>query len=171
MHELDFDKLLKGPEGQYLERKSLFEGPPGAKKARKRREVRDQVADVVAAFANADGGVLVLGVEDDGAVTGHSYPGDTVDDILQVPARRLSPPLLAGVRVPHPRGELLVFDVQIAPEPVMVQGNGYPVRVADTVQRMPADKIAAWKQVGFAGSWEARASELTLERLDQDLLR
>jgi ATP-dependent DNA helicase RecG len=53
----------------------------------------------------------------------------------------------------------------------MVQGNGYPVRVADTVQRMPADKIAAWKQAGFAGSWEARASEVTVDRLDEGLLR
>jgi hypothetical protein len=26
-------KLLAGPEGQYLERKSLFDGPPGKKKA------------------------------------------------------------------------------------------------------------------------------------------
>ncbi len=50
----------------------MFEGPPGAKRPRKRGKVREQVAEYVAAYANADGGVLVLGIEDDGTVTGHS---------------------------------------------------------------------------------------------------
>jgi ATP-dependent DNA helicase RecG len=53
---LDIKKLLAAPEGQYLEKKSLFEGLPGHKKARQRSEVRDDVAEVVASFANADGG-------------------------------------------------------------------------------------------------------------------
>jgi ATP-dependent DNA helicase RecG len=168
---LDINKLLAGPEGQYLERKSLFEGAPGKKKARKRAEVRDDVAEVVASFANADGGVLILGVEDDGTVTGHNYPNDTLHHLLNVPVQRLSPPQLPGFRVDHPHGELLAFDVQMAAEPVMVQGNGYPVRVVDSVQRMPADKIAAWKQAGLAESWEARPSQLSLDDLDVALLQ
>jgi len=36
--------------------------------------VRDQVAEHGAAFANAEGGVLILGLEDDGTVTGHDLP-------------------------------------------------------------------------------------------------
>ena len=43
-------------EGQYFDRKSLWHGRPGQKRPRGRREVRDQIAEYVAAFANADGG-------------------------------------------------------------------------------------------------------------------
>ncbi len=49
-------------EGQHFDRKSLLEGPEGQKRARDRRAVRDQVAEYVAAFANAEGGVLMLGI-------------------------------------------------------------------------------------------------------------
>jgi ATP-dependent DNA helicase RecG len=114
---------------------------------------------------------LILGVEDDGTVTGHKYPSDTLHHLLNVPVQRLSPPQLPGFRVNHLHGELLVFDVQMAAEPVMVQGNGYPVRVVDSVQRMPADKIAAWKQAGLAESWEARPSQLSLDDLNVALLQ
>ena len=67
---LDQDQV----EGQHFDRKSMLEGPPGAKRARDRREMREQAAEYVAAFANADGGVLLLGVEDDGEVTGNGFP-------------------------------------------------------------------------------------------------
>lgn len=60
--------------GLYFERKSLFDGPDGKKGLRDWREVRDDVPAFVAAFANADGGVFVLGVEDNGVPTGHNYP-------------------------------------------------------------------------------------------------
>ena len=86
-------ELLKSEEGQYSDRKSLFHGAPGAKHPRDRREIRDEVAEYVAAFANAEGGVVVFGVENDGTVTGHGYPADAVDEALRVPGQRLRPAL------------------------------------------------------------------------------
>ena len=75
-------RLLSGDEGQYFERKSLLEGPPTRRQPRDRKTVRDEIAQYVAAFANADGGTLVLGAEDDGTVTGHAYPQRAVDEML-----------------------------------------------------------------------------------------
>ena len=84
-------RLVASEEGQYFDRKSLYEGHPGEKKARQKRKVRDQVVEYVAAFANADGGTLVLGVEDDGSITGCPLLGDEIDKILRSPeARSLS---------------------------------------------------------------------------------
>ena len=42
--------------------------------------------------------------------------------------------------------------------------------MADNLQRVHADKIAAWKTAGLGGSWEARASELSVKELDPELL-
>ncbi|MBI1944855.1 MAG: putative DNA binding domain-containing protein [Deltaproteobacteria bacterium] len=167
---LDLARIAKGPEGQYLERKSLLDGEPGAKRPRDRATVRQEIAEVVAAFANTDGGTLLLGIEDDGTVTGHAYPDDAVNDMLLVPERRLQPPGHAG-RVEQLDGKpVLVFDVGIAASAVMVTGNGYPVRQGDACVKMAADRINAWKQAGLVESWEARSSALSLGDLDPKLL-
>lgn len=167
---IDLPRLATGPEGQYLERKSLFDGPPGQKRPRNRATVRDDTAEVVAAFANSEGGVLILGIEDDGTVTGHDYPDAVVADMLLVPERRLQPPGKAGT-VAHLEGKaVLVFDVTVAATAVMVNGNGYPVRVGDTCVKMPAEQINAWKQAGLVESWESRPSRLSLDDLDVALL-
>src|SRR2546426_11778526 len=82
-------ELIATDEGQYHDLKSLFEGAPGQKRPRDRREVRDQIADQVAGFANADGGIAIFGVEDDASITGHAYPRDAVEQMLAVPSIRV----------------------------------------------------------------------------------
>jgi len=77
-------ELIATDEGQYHDLKSMYEGPPGQKRVRDRRDVRDQIAEQVAGFANADGGVVIFGVEDDGSITGHGYPRDTLEQMLAV---------------------------------------------------------------------------------------
>lgn len=53
MTEVDsIRRLIQSEEGQHFDRKSLFAGRPGEKRHRDRREVRDEVAEYAAAFAN-----------------------------------------------------------------------------------------------------------------------
>lgn len=166
----DLAPFLNVPEGQHFERKSLFHGEPHRKTARDRKEVRDQIAECVAAFANAEGGVAIFGIEDDGTVSGHVYPSDAVDNMLSVPTSRVQPALPAGFRVEHEGKELLVFEVAAADAPVMVVGNGYPLRVGEAIVRMEEPKIRALKLEGLAESWGNRASSVTLADLDPLLL-
>ena len=51
MTTFDPTPYLTQPEGQYFDRKSLWEGLEGHKRCRDRRTVRDQIAKYVAAFA------------------------------------------------------------------------------------------------------------------------
>ena len=59
-------------EGQFREFKSAYHGPPGGKRKRPVRELCTDASEALVAFANSDGGELLLGVEDDGTVTGLS---------------------------------------------------------------------------------------------------
>ncbi|MCA9674840.1 MAG: putative DNA binding domain-containing protein [Myxococcales bacterium] len=163
-------RLITTDEGQYFDRKSLFEGPPDAKRHRDRRSVRDQVAKYVAAFANADGGTLVLGVEDDGAVTGCPYPADEVATILAVPANRLRPPLPPGEVIELDGQCLLVFEVQAAGRAVMVIGDGFPRRDLDEVHQSSEEAINQHKDAGLLGSPEARIATANLADLDEELI-
>lgn len=168
----DLSRLLAQGEGQYLELKSLWHGPPDRRGHRERKAVRDEVARYVAAFANASGGTLVLGVEDDGKPSGHGYPADVVEQILAIPTHRLNPPQTAGRRVTWEGHELLVFDVASAAKAVMVTGNGFPRRNHDTVLDESEEVINAIKRRGLLESVEAEpAPGLTLDQLDLDWVR
>jgi ATP-dependent DNA helicase RecG len=78
--EAEAQALLEREEGPFLESKSLWDLSTGSRRTLDRRKARDLVAEYVAAFANADGGTLILGVEDDGTSTGHGYPPEAVAD-------------------------------------------------------------------------------------------
>ena len=80
--------LLAHDEGQFLEFKSLWDREQTGPHPLERRKVRDLIAENVAAFANADGGTLVLGVDDDDHnVTGHGYPDDAIAEFFAGPRR------------------------------------------------------------------------------------
>ena len=166
----DVRPFLRRDEGQHFDRKSLFEGPPGAKRPRDRREVRDQVAEYVAAFANAEGGVLVLGIEDDFEITGHRFPPRALASLLATPGARLSPPQADGFVVEAEGKELVVFDASTADAPVQVVGNGFPLRVGDRTVQASETQIRAMKLAGLAESWESRPSPCSLEELDSSLI-
>lgn len=57
-------------ESHFREFKSAWEGPPDDKRPRDSKSVRRDIGETLVAFANADGGELLVGVEDDGTVTG-----------------------------------------------------------------------------------------------------
>jgi ATP-dependent DNA helicase RecG len=168
---LDLEALAQQEEGQFFDRKSLWEGAPGVKRVRDRRTVRDEIAAHVAAFANADGGVLILGVEDDGTVTGHGYPDEAIQGFLDVPTKRLQPPQACGATATVAGKPVIVFQVEPAPSAVMVTGDGFPYRSHDQVVQLAETAINAIKQRGFIESAEARMSQgRALSDLDQGLL-
>jgi ATP-dependent DNA helicase RecG len=169
--EPELRALLEREEGQFLEFKSLWDLSAASRRSLDRRQARDTVAEYVAAFANSDGGTLLLGVEDDGTPSGHGYPAEAVDELLAVPERRLRP----GVRCRTQRAsldghEILIVQVRIAAEAVMVAANGFPYRVGDRVLREPQEVINARKEAYRRVGYEQRIrSEATLEDLDLDL--
>lgn len=73
-------------EGQFREFKSAYEGPPGNKIKRNRKDISRDVAEALVAFANADGGEILIGVEDDGKITGmDDFSEEEIDFIKKSP--------------------------------------------------------------------------------------
>ena len=172
MAELRFDitPFLDQDEGQHFDRKSLYEGADGAKRSRNRRAVRNQVAEYIAAFANAEGGVLILGIEDDRTITGHRLPQDALSNILNTPGTRLQPAQPDGFIMNVEGRELIVFDVPASDVPVQVIGDGFPLRMGDQTVQSSESQINTLKFEGMAESWESRRSSITLDDLDERLL-
>ncbi len=74
------EKILREQEGQLFERKSL------------RIDPRD-LANHYVAFANADGGVIAIGIEDDGTITGVNEDEAKVNAFLQASWNYCAPPI------------------------------------------------------------------------------
>ena len=169
--ESELRTLIERGEGQFLEFKSAWDRGGGQATPLPRRTLRDKIAEVVAAFANADGGVLLVGVEDDGTPSGHGYPEKVVDGLLAVPKTRLD----RRVSCRAARGrvgdfEVLVFVTNMAPEAIMVEGNGFPYRVGAHIVRERQETIDAKKRA-YDGSYEQRLNpEATLNALDLGLV-
>lgn len=82
------DRILKTielRESQFREFKSALHGEPGNKKPRDTASVAKDISETLVAFANADGGELLVGVEDDGQITGLNYSEQQIELLLKAP--------------------------------------------------------------------------------------
>ena len=72
MEEFDIHTLQQQPEGQQFDRKSF-------------RIDAKSLAVILVAFANADGGDVVIGIEDDSRITGINGNDDHLNELLRAP--------------------------------------------------------------------------------------
>lgn len=113
MKHSDIKRLLRQSEGQFLERKSCYEIQKGKRRLRKAREVAKDVAETLCAFGNADGGTLLLGINDDGSLSGMDYPDDKIRVIRDAPKNLIRPFLKPEIQeVSYTGKRLLVFTVK-----------------------------------------------------------
>ncbi len=168
-----WDWLLCNPEGQFLERKSCYDRSGGRVRRRDVRSVARDIAETLSAMANADGGTVVVGVEDDGTPTGVDYPEDRLNVLREAPRNLVRPPLRAHIETPTVHGvRLLVFEVDWSPEAHQLTDGRYLLRVGDQNQPFPAEQIEALKAGKRRRVAEVRiVPEASLADLDLDLLQ
>ena len=70
-------------EGHYREFKSAYEGELNNKKPGNVKNLCRYIAEALMAFANADGGELLIGVEDDGTITGVPHEEPDIQAMLK----------------------------------------------------------------------------------------
>lgn len=163
------------PEGQFFDRKSAFDRSGSRHKQRKASDIAWDIAETLSAMANADGGELVVGIEDAGTVTGVPHPADKVGLFLHAPGDRnyVHPPLryqAREVRTPN-KMLLLHLAVEWSPEVHRLADGRYLLRVNDANMPFPAEQIAALKQTKAQGLFERSFPPgATLDDLDLDLV-
>ncbi len=156
MNTISIKRLLRQPEGQFLERKSCYEYI-GRWKLRKARDVARDVAETLSAFANADGGTLLLGVDDDGNVSGVDFPKDRLRVIQYAPKNLIKPPLRANINEISFQGKrLFLFTVNWMPDVYQLTDGRYLLRIGDSNTPFPADQIELLKSGKRKAIFESR---------------
>ena len=122
-------------ESHFREFKSALHGPD-RKDRRKVSDVAKDIGETLVAFANADGGTLIVGAEDDGTISGLSYAEDDIAVLRNAPKSHVYPDTpLSGVRtrlVPMGDKTVLVFDVQKGTRYIHLTSNGRCLQRRDT---------------------------------------
>lgn len=72
-------------ESQFREFKSAWEGKPDERTSRDPREIAQDIGKTLVGFSNADGGELLVGVEDNGEITGVPHAEKTLINLLNAP--------------------------------------------------------------------------------------
>jgi ATP-dependent DNA helicase RecG len=69
-------------ESHFREFKTALEGRPGNKKPRSVKSICSDIGEALVSFANADGGAIIIGVEDDGLITGIPHSDEEIQSML-----------------------------------------------------------------------------------------
>jgi len=77
--------LIEGGESYYVEFKTAWNFGPDGKQPRELKSVAKDIGEALVAFANSDGGDLIVGVEDTGAITGIPWEADRLAYLVQAP--------------------------------------------------------------------------------------
>lgn len=161
-------------EGQFFERKSAYDRSTGRPKQRKAAEIAKDIVETLSAMANADGGELVVGVEDDGTPSGIPHAEDKIHLFVGAPRSRnyVDPELPCRVREVVQEGKrFLHFEVDWSPIVHRLADGRYLLRVRDNNVPFAAEQIAALKQTKTQGLFERSLPPgATLEDLDLGLI-
>lgn len=122
------EKLAASGESYYVEFKTTWDYGPDGRTPRDVREIASDIGKTIVAFANADGGDLLVGVEDDGNITGIQHKDAhinylkswrqqvNIDQEIE-PSVRVADVMTAGRRV-------LMFRVEALAGPPLVTSDG-----------------------------------------------
>jgi len=173
----DIRRWRTDPEGQFLERKSAWDRAGTRPRQRPAADIARDIVETLSAMANADGGELLVGIEDDGVLSGVPHREDRIRFLEHAPAdpNYTDPPLPARpLRLQTDDGLLLLrFEVSVSPVVHRLANGRYLLRVRDANVPWPADQIAALKATKAQGLFErtcppgAAFDDLDLDLIDQ----
>ncbi len=161
---LSLDKLQNLTEGQYFERKS-------------EKIATKDFAHQLSAFANASGGVIAVGVEDDGTITGVTAEHENdfrkaAIDHLRFPPHMEIEKVLCNDTSGAPCS-ILLFHIRVSPDEIICMKNGDAyLRIGDTSHKLTPQEFTALEYSRGIKSYESRIiSDATMDDLDENLIR
>ncbi len=156
----NINQLIATGESQQLEFKSSL-------------NMREEIGETISAFANSTGGVILIGVSDDGTVRGVQMGKKTSEDLAHFIRNNTDPQMYPEIRE-HDRDGNTVIALSVKEndiKPVFFKGSPFQ-RVGKTNQRMSVTRIRELaQQQPIRVGWDEQVCEgATLTDIDQPLV-
>lgn len=138
-------------ESHFREFKTALEGKVGNKKPRLTKKICEDIAEALVSFANADGGEILIGVEDDGTITGVPHGDEDIAAMIAASKTHIyvgqELPMTASTKLKVNEQTVLYFSVNKGTTQIYQLPDGRCVRRKDKAT-MPAsvDQIQFEKQ-------------------------
>lgn len=138
---MEIESLVARKEGQHFDRKSARMKP-------------ENIVKPVIAFANADGGTLAIGIEDNGDITGTGYYGaySLTDYLLAIkegikPKLKVTAKSLSYINKKAEEDEIYLIKVKPHPTSVVESKEGIVyLRIGDKSMKQTPEQVAHLKQ-------------------------
>lgn len=154
------DFLAHEVEGLYFDRKSA-------------RLKANDIYKPIIAFANAGGGILAIGIEDDGKITGINSATPSIEDYMAVINKSCKPiPDYEAYPIYTEYGQVVyIFDIKMAIDEVIrdLHDKVY-LRIGDSSKELSYHEIVKLEQDKGRRCFEDKTSEAILEDLDKSLI-
>lgn len=160
---MDVEKLAQLPESKTLEFK-------------RDTSSLDSILKAVVAFSNTAGGIILIGVEDDGRIVGINNPSKEQEKIVNSIANRIKPLVSPDFSiVPVGDKQLLVVQVDYIPAPFYLadkgETEGVYVRLGNTNRAVSFDAVSEMKRAAHHPFFDKIPCDHTSESdLDMDLI-
>lgn len=157
---LTWQKLKTSIESQYYDRKSGRIHPK-------------DVAKHISAFANASGGIVAIGIEDNGAITGVSKMQENAFRKVPLDFLQTIPDHKIEVIPSDSDARVMLFHISAMPDHVIKckDGEAY-LRVGDSSRKLNSEQLLELEYAKGIRSYETQVvKEASLEDLDPDLVR
>lgn len=162
---ITFASLLLSREGQFFDRKSARIAPK-------------DLAKHVSALANASGGVVAIGIENDGKVTGLEMRENSENEYRKVPVDFLVPTpeyeieILPYLTEREGYKSIMLFHIRPSLNCVIQQTDGHVyLRVGDSTRKLDADSLRRLEYEKGVRSYEEQIVDgATLNDLDSNLM-
>ncbi|MGH7772537.1 MAG: ATP-binding protein [Candidatus Binatia bacterium] len=139
--------LLRQERGQFLDFVSAYEYKKGGAQKKPSEELGREVVRLLSGMANADGGILLVGVEPDKSVTGIPHSPEEIQALIQSPQALLNPPLNPSCQRIHLGNLLLLrFEVSAGLEVYRVVAGRAFYRIATETPALPSEQIQNLKE-------------------------
>jgi hypothetical protein len=127
------NNILSKGEGQHTEFKSDFP------------EQAHKIAKSMVAFSNSGGGIILMGVDDDGSPVGIGNPSDAVDRLADI-AKGCNPPLWPTIGRTYIRSNVTVVYAELSHSPISMYGGKVYIRVGATSREASGKEIEKLSQ-------------------------
>lgn len=136
------NSILVG-ESDFREFKSALEGKLGNKKPRLVKKICEDIAEALVAFANTDGGEIIIGVEDDTTITGVPHSDEEVEMMLNAPQTHVFEgqqlPMIYKLKTTIEGKTILFFQVDKGSSEIYQLRDGRIMRRNEKRQTVPAN--------------------------------
>ena len=136
------NSILVG-ESDFREFKSALEGKPGSKKPRITKKICEDIAEALVAFANTDGGEIIIGIEDDITITGVPHQEEDIEMMLNAPKSHVYEgqelPMVYKLKLEIEGKIILFFQVDKGLSEIFQLRDGRVMRRNEKRQTVPAN--------------------------------